>query len=131
MAKQAAKVVASDISDSGEPFRLRDAYDHWSATFSVDASCGRPGTKRKPRSKSETIYTEFGKRLKRLRGIRGLTQDALGEKLKELGIINPTGRPNVYASRLESGNYMANLELISALCEVLKCSPNDLIPPLF
>ena len=61
---------------------------------------------------------KVGKFISVLRKERGLTQEALGEKL---GVTNKT------VSRWENGNYMPDIELLVPLGEALGVSVNELL----
>lgn len=61
---------------------------------------------------------KVGKFIAQLRKERGLTQEALGQKL---GVTNKT------VSRWENGNYMPDIELLIPLGEVLGVSVNELL----
>lgn len=61
---------------------------------------------------------KVGKFISVLRKERGLTQEALGEKL---GVTNKT------VSRWENGNYMPDIELLLPLGEALGVSVNELL----
>lgn len=61
---------------------------------------------------------KVGKFISVLRKERGLTQEALGEKL---GVTNKT------VSRWENGNYMPDIELLVPLVEALGVSVNELL----
>lgn len=60
----------------------------------------------------------FGQRLRHLRRERGLTLDALGEKV---------GKPGPYLSLVENGHREARLSLIDALAGALEVPPADLL----
>ena len=61
---------------------------------------------------------KVGKFIAQLRKERGLTQEALGQKL---GVTNKT------VSRWENGNYMPDIELLVPLGEILQVSVNELL----
>ena len=61
---------------------------------------------------------KVGKFIAMLRKERGLTQEALGQKL---GVTNKT------VSRWETGNYMPDIELLVPLGEILGVSVNELL----
>ncbi len=61
---------------------------------------------------------EIGKFIAGLRKEQKMTQAELGEKV---GVTNKT------ISRWENGNYMPDISVIQALCEVLEVSVNELI----
>ena len=61
---------------------------------------------------------KVGKFIAQLRKERGLTQEALGQKL---GVTNKT------VSRWENGNYMPDIELLVPLGEILRVSGNELL----
>lgn len=61
---------------------------------------------------------KVGKFIAQLRKERGLTQEALGQKL---GVTNKT------VSRWENGNYMPDIELLVPLGEALGVSANELL----
>ncbi|RRJ64660.1 XRE family transcriptional regulator [Paenibacillus oralis] len=63
-------------------------------------------------------YSQIGKRIKRVRENRGLTQEVLAEKLDV---------SNAYISKIERGKTAINLDRLSQLCVVLEESPEYIL----
>lgn len=63
-------------------------------------------------------YADIGQRIKQKRIEKGLTQ----ERLAELVGIGPS-----HMSHLESGKTVASMDVFIAICNVLKCSADELL----
>lgn len=63
-------------------------------------------------------YSVIGKRIRKAREVKGLTQEILAEKLDV---------SNAYISKIERGKTALNLDRLSELCEVLEESTDYLL----
>lgn len=63
-------------------------------------------------------YTVIGKRIRKIREDKGLTQEDLAEKLDV---------SNAYISKIERGRTTLSLERLSGLCRVLEESPEYIL----
>jgi transcriptional regulator with XRE-family HTH domain len=68
----------------------------------------------------ETLYAEFGRRVKQLRERQGLTQVRLAEAL---------GMSRTSITNIEVGRQRVLLHQLLRLAEILKVHPVDLLPP--
>lgn len=73
-------------------------------------------------SDPEPIYRLFGERLRHLRQIRNLTQDAVGKRMKltRTSIVN-----------IEAGRQRVMLHDVSAFADIFKTTPENLLRGLF
>lgn len=73
---------------------------------------------RRPKKKTPTLAIEVGARLRKLRELRGLTQQQLADRL---------GAKKPRISRYESGNALPEAETLITLAEVLEVSIDELL----
>jgi transcriptional regulator with XRE-family HTH domain len=73
---------------------------------------------RRPKKKTPSLAAEFGARLRRIRELRGLTQQQLADRLK-------AAKSRI--SRYESGNALPEAETLVILGEVLEVSIDELL----
>jgi transcriptional regulator with XRE-family HTH domain len=69
----------------------------------------------------DTVRTEFGKNLRKLRKVKGLSQEQLAYS---------AGIDRSYIGKVERGQVNLTIEKLYILAVTLGCSPKDLIPEL-
>jgi transcriptional regulator with XRE-family HTH domain len=69
----------------------------------------------------DTVRTEFGKNLRKLRKVKGLSQEQLAYS---------AGIDRSYIGKVERGQVNLTIEKLYILAGTLGCSPKDLIPEL-